>query len=95
MKYAQKSKVEPQPKPLVESAKTLGDWIKAQREQKNLTSGHVALKMGIAQVLVLSWETNASQPDSQQWASLARAFGVDADAFPFPHESVRQATTAW
>ena len=91
VKYAQKSKNQVQPKPLVESVKTIGDWIKAQREYKNLTSGHVALKMGIAHALVVSWESNASKPDSQQWAGLARAFGVDAGTFPFPHESARQA----
>ncbi|HEV2695557.1 MAG TPA: helix-turn-helix transcriptional regulator [Verrucomicrobiae bacterium] len=91
VKCAQKSKVEPKPKPLAENAKTVGDWIKANREQKNLTSGHVALKMGIAHALVLSWETNERKPDIQQWAGLARAFGVDADAVSFPQELVMQA----
>ncbi|HEV2695806.1 MAG TPA: helix-turn-helix transcriptional regulator [Verrucomicrobiae bacterium] len=94
VKYAQKSKVEPQLKPLIESAKTIGDWGKAQRERKNLAAGHVALKMGIAHVLVLSWETNMSKPDSQQCTGLARAFGVDAGAIPFLHELVRQAVVA-
>ncbi|MDR3457146.1 MAG: helix-turn-helix transcriptional regulator [Verrucomicrobiae bacterium] len=76
MKYAKKSKVETQHKPLMESMKTIGDWIKAQREQRNLTSGHVALKMGIAHALVLSWETNASKPVSQQMQMLAKLFGA-------------------
>lgn len=70
-----------QPKPLVESVKTIGDWIKAQRQQKNLTPGHVAAKMGIAHALVLDWESDASEPDNQQRASLAGIFGQDADAF--------------
>ncbi|MBW8864570.1 MAG: helix-turn-helix transcriptional regulator [Verrucomicrobia bacterium] len=68
------------PKPLMDSVKTIGDWIKANRQQKNLTPGHVASKMGIAHALVLSWENNASVPDSQQWASLARVFGLGVDA---------------
>ena len=72
----------------MESAKTIGDWIKANREHKNLTPGHVALKMGIAHALVLSWESSASEPDNQQWPVLARIFGLDANTFAFPPQLV-------
>ena len=75
VKCAQKSKAEPQPKLLVESVKTIGDWINAQRERKNLTLGHVALKIGIAHALILAWESKVSGPDDQQRAGLARLHG--------------------
>jgi DNA-binding transcriptional regulator YiaG len=75
VKYAQKSKLEPQHKPLVENAKTLGDWIKAHRDRKNLAPYHLALKMGIAHALVLAWENNVSEPNNKQWADLAWIFG--------------------
>ena len=65
VKYPQKSKLVPQLKPLVENAKTLGDWIKAHRERKNFAPYHVALKMGIAPALILAWENHVSEPDSQ------------------------------
>jgi len=83
VKYVQKSKIEAQPKPLVDSTKTIGGWIKAQRERKNLAPYHLALKMGIAHSLVLAWESNACKPNSQQWASLGRAFGLEA-GIPMP-----------
>jgi ribosome-binding protein aMBF1 (putative translation factor) len=73
--------------------KTVGDWIKAQRERKNLNPGHMASKMGIAHSLILDWESNVSEPDSQQRASLAKALGLAAGAFPFPYEPTRQPAT--
>jgi DNA-binding transcriptional regulator YiaG len=57
--------------------KTIADWIKVKRMEKNLTPGHLAAKMGIATVLVRSWESGASQPDSKQLQDLAKTFGVD------------------
>ena len=53
-------------KPLPESIKTISDWIYVKRRAKNLTPSHLALKMGIATALVLLWETDICQPDSQQ-----------------------------
>jgi ribosome-binding protein aMBF1 (putative translation factor) len=59
------------------NVKTIGEWIKVKREAKNLTSGHVATKMGIAQSVVRSWEDGNSQPDHQQFKFLAKLFGFD------------------
>jgi len=56
---------------------TIGDWIKVKRTEKNITSGHVAAKMGIAQTLVRSWEGGESQPNSQQLRLLVNLFGSD------------------
>jgi len=60
----------------VENVITIGDWIKAQRQRQNLTPGHVALKMGIATVLIQSWENGISQPHFWQIGFLASVFGA-------------------
>ena len=53
-------------KSLPVSIQALGDWIKAKRMEKNLTPGHLALKMGIATALILSWESGTCEPDERQ-----------------------------
>ena len=77
IKYAQKSENWSQPKPLVESIKTIGDWIQVKRMEKNLTSGHVADKMGIAAALIRSWEAGSEHPNDWQLKILAQLFEVD------------------
>ena len=47
------------------NVKTLGDWIKVRQIEKNLTPHHVAVKMGRASAVVVSWERGISFPDSQ------------------------------
>ena len=76
--YAQKMRKRRQLKPLPASVKTLGDLIQVKRHEKNLTSCHVALKMGIATALVHSWEDNTTQPDNRQLEVLATLLGFDA-----------------
>jgi DNA-binding transcriptional regulator YiaG len=49
--------------------------------KKNLTPGHVAFKMGIAQSVVRSWEDGNSQPDALQFELLATILGSKPD-FP-------------
>lgn len=78
VKYAQKQRKRKRSKPLPESIQTLGDWIQVKRMEKNLTPGHVALKMGIATALVRSWEDGSIQPDNRQLEALASLLGVDA-----------------
>jgi transcriptional regulator with XRE-family HTH domain len=53
------------------NTKTIADWIKVKRMEKNLTPHHLAAKMGIATSLVRSWEDGSSQPDCKQLQSLA------------------------
>jgi ribosome-binding protein aMBF1 (putative translation factor) len=69
-------------KPLPESIKSLGDWIQVKRNEKNLTPGHLAAKMGIATALVRSWEDGTSQPDNRQLKVLASLLGCDSDFDP-------------
>jgi ribosome-binding protein aMBF1 (putative translation factor) len=61
--------------------KTVGDWLKVKRVEKNLMPCHLAGKMGIATSLVCSWESNTCQPDSQQLEVLASILGFDAKVF--------------
>ncbi|MDR3574550.1 MAG: hypothetical protein P4L50_11850, partial [Anaerolineaceae bacterium] len=37
--------------------------------------------------------SNASKPDSQQWVSLAQAFGLDTNGVTCPHELMNQIET--
>jgi ribosome-binding protein aMBF1 (putative translation factor) len=60
------------------SIKTLGDWIQVKRHQKNLTSAHLAAKMGIATAMVHSWENDTSEPDDRQREILSNLLALDA-----------------
>jgi DNA-binding transcriptional regulator YiaG len=82
VKFNQITRKENHAKPLPESIKTIGDWIQVKRQEKNLTPGHLATKMGIATALVRSWEDGTSQPDSVQMKVLASLFGYGADFDP-------------
>jgi ribosome-binding protein aMBF1 (putative translation factor) len=96
IKYAQKSRNQQRPKPLPASIKTLGDWIQVKRMEKNLSTYHLAAKMGIATALVRAWEDGNSQPDNQQLKVLANVLGFDPAkdsdfaAFIFPHEPEKE-----
>jgi transcriptional regulator with XRE-family HTH domain len=61
--------------------KTPGDWLKVKRMERNLTSGHVAQKMGIATSLICSWESSTQRPNTQQLKILASVLGFDAKDF--------------
>lgn len=81
VKYATKTRKIPQSKPLPESIKTIGDWIRVKRIERNLSAYHLAGKMGIATALVYSWEGNIQQPDCQQLKVLASVLGFEAKDF--------------
>jgi ribosome-binding protein aMBF1 (putative translation factor) len=78
LKYAQKSRKQQRSKPLPASIQTIGDLIQVKRIEKNLTSYHLAAKMGIATALVRSWEDGSGQPDIRQLKVLANLLGFDA-----------------
>ena len=81
IKYAQKPRKQKWAKALPVSIKTIGDWIKVKRLEKNITSGHVALKMGIATSVVLSWEDGSAQPNDWQLKFLRDFLGFDYPTF--------------
>lgn len=86
VKYVQKSRKDPRIKPLVESIKTIGDWIQTNRRKKNMTACHLAAKMGIATALIHSWEDGTGQLDSRQLKVLARFLEIDTLTFPHAPE---------
>jgi ribosome-binding protein aMBF1 (putative translation factor) len=75
VKFNQKQLQRKRSKPLPDNIQTIGDWIRTKRTEKNLTSGHVAFKMGIADSVVRSWEDGSSQPNSQQLKELTDILG--------------------
>jgi DNA-binding transcriptional regulator YiaG len=67
--------------------RTVGDWLKVKRLEKNLTRGHAAAKMGIATSLVCSWESSTQLPDSNQLKILTAVLGFDAKDF-YTHPTI-------
>jgi DNA-binding transcriptional regulator YiaG len=85
VKYPANRGFQKQSKVLAFNVKTAGDWLKVKRLEKNLTPGHVALKMGIAASLVCSWESGSRQPDTDQMKILAAILGFNPrDVEPLP-----------
>ncbi len=76
VKFAMNSRIGTGLKPLSVNIKTIGELILAERQAKNLTAGHVALKMGIAASLVSSWEDGSVHPDDRQLELLAKVFDL-------------------
>jgi ribosome-binding protein aMBF1 (putative translation factor) len=64
-------------KPLPTNIQTIGDLIQAGRQAKNLTTGHVAFKMGIAASVVCSWEDGSAEPNNWQMERLTKMLGLD------------------
>jgi len=95
VKFTHKMKKQKQDISLPDSIKTIGDWIRVKRIEKNLTSGHVALKMGIASALVCSWEDGTSQPNSRQLEILANLLGFDLAKYAsiFPRDPGKESVT--
>jgi ribosome-binding protein aMBF1 (putative translation factor) len=74
------------------SMKTVGDWLKVKRLEKNLTRSHVAAKMGIATHLVCSWESFILKPNSSQLKALSQILGFDAKDFEMTTTKLHNAT---
>jgi len=60
---------------LRQNVQTLGDWVRAKRNERNLKPGHLAAKMGIAASLVCAWEARTVRPSKQQVLELIRVLG--------------------
>jgi DNA-binding transcriptional regulator YiaG len=84
IQFGQKYSRTKQSNPLPTNIKAISDWMKIKRTQKNLTSGHVAFKMGIAQSSVRSWEDGTSGPSKEQIQDLIGVFG-EAPPFGIVH----------
>ena len=81
IKFKQKHAQKHRANSLTDNIKMIGGWIKVKRTQKNLTSGHVAAKMGIPHAVVRSWEAGECRADCHQLNDLAKILGIDAQDF--------------
>jgi ribosome-binding protein aMBF1 (putative translation factor) len=64
-------------KPLIQSVKTMTDWIRLNRQAKNLTPGQLAAKMGIAAQVIRSWEGGTCTPHTLHIAKMELVFGMN------------------
>lgn len=62
----------------------IGDNLKHFREEKGLTQRDVAIKLGIAQNTVSSWETDRTEPNLTQLAQLADLYGITREELVEP-----------
>ena len=69
------SKLEPY-KPLIQNVKTTAEWVRLNRQAKNLTPGQLAAKMGIAAQVVRSWEEATVTPHNVHMAKMEAVFGA-------------------
>jgi len=60
---------------LIQSAKTMAEWIRLNRKAKYLTQGQLGARMGIARAVVSAWEDGAKVPEGPFMAALEQVFG--------------------
>lgn len=57
----------------------IGSNIKEQRKKANLTQKELALKVGVSDKLVCSWEANRTEPKAAHVQKMLDIFGCDHD----------------
>ena len=56
----------------------MSEWIRLNRQAKNLTPGQLAAKMGIAAQMVWSWEEGTATPHNLHIVKMEVVFGMKA-----------------
>ena len=72
--YSQELRWQRLPNPLTMNSQTIGAWIQTKRIELNLTPGQLARKMGIASLLVNTWEDGTEEPNRQQLTIMSKVF---------------------
>jgi len=62
-----------------QTAKTLGEALKAHRRQCKMTQEFVAESIGVSRQAVSKWETGRSDPSTSNLIALAKLFGIRAE----------------
>lgn len=62
-----------------QSAKTLGEVLRAYRTENKMTQEFVAESLGVSRQAVSKWESGASDPSTTNLMALAKLFGVSAE----------------
>ena len=57
--------------------RSLGEALKAHRQQSGMTQEYVAEALGVSQHAVRKWETGAAEPSTSNLLALAKLYGVD------------------
>lgn len=58
--------------------RTLGETLKARREQNHMTQEFVAEALGVSRQTVSKWENGAADPSTTNLLALAKLYGVEA-----------------
>lgn len=64
----------------VEVRKSLGEVLKEHRTRCKVTQEFVAETVGVSRQAVSKWETGTSDPSTSNLITLAKLFGISADA---------------
>ena len=57
--------------------RSLGEALKAHRQQSGMTQEYVAEALGVSRQAVSKWETGAAEPSTSNLLALAKLYGVD------------------
>ena len=74
MKYLNDKKATPEQEII---RRSLGEALKAHRQQSGMTQEYVAEALGVSRQAVSKWETGAAEPSTSNLLALAKLYGVD------------------
>jgi DNA-binding transcriptional regulator YiaG len=74
MKYLNDEKTTPEQEII---RRSLGEALKAHRQQSGMTQEYVAEALGVSRQAVSKWETGAAEPSTSNLLALAKLYGVD------------------
>ena len=57
--------------------RSLGEALKAHRQQSGMTQEYVAEALGVSRQAVSKWETGSAEPSTSNLLALAKLYGVD------------------
>ena len=72
-------KADPVRKEKAETARTLGEILKAHRAACKMTQEFVAEALGVSRQAVSKWESGASDPSTANLIAIAKLYGVSAE----------------
>ena len=74
MKYLNDKKATPEQEII---RRSLGEALKAHRQQSGMTQEYVAEALGVSRQAVSKWETGSAEPSTSNLLALAKLYGVD------------------
>ena len=74
MKYLNDEKTTPEQEII---RRSLGEALKAHRQQSGMTQEYVAEALGVSRQAVSKWETGSAEPSTSNLLALAKLYGVD------------------